>query len=285
MKSPRITIIGFGNVGKALFYQFSELGFKIDSIFNRSGFDTEIQDQFKKVNFSPHLPTSSDNIGTHLFMTVSDDALVSVTENLVKEISDFNGKMGFHCSGTHASNVLQPIKEAGAKIGSFHPMKAITPKTNTFENTWFDIEGDEEAVQFLSELAENMGANAFKIKPESKPYLHAAAVVASNYLVVLADIVSGIMAEGEIAEHEALQSIIPLMKNTLQNIEETGPEKALTGPIERGDVNTVKQHIQILQKRPDLISLYKVLGLEAVRITKNKNGDSATLKEIKNLLI
>ncbi len=267
MKSPRISIIGFGNVGKALFYQFSELGYEVISVFNRSDIALEIQEEFKDVNFFQRLPREGDQTGTHLFITVSDDALANVALELGDKISDFSEKTIIHCSGTHTSAVLQPVKEKGANIGSFHPMKAITPASNTFKNTWFDIEGDEEVIQFLSDLAENMGAEAFIIKPESKPYLHAAAVVASNYLVVLSDLVSRILAEGEIAEEEALQSILPLMKNTLQNIEETGPENALTGPIERGDVNTVKQHLQILQNRPDLISLYKVLGLEAARIT------------------
>lgn len=284
MKSSRITIIGFGNVGKALFYQLSEHGFNITSVFNRSEISYDFRIKFSGVNFQKEIPHSSDKIGTHIFITVSDDVLEIVSKELAARISDFSGKYVFHCSGNHTSSILQPLKEKGAKIASFHPIKAVTPKTSSFKNTWFDMEGDEEALKFLSKLANAMGAKSFPINPESKPFLHVAAVVASNYLVVLAEAVSKISKAGGIPEEEALKSIIPLMENTLQNIEELGPMNALTGPVSRGDINTVKQHLQILQNRPDLISLYKVLGLEAVRLSEEKQGETSALKEIKNLL-
>lgn len=284
MKSPRITIIGFGNVGKALFHQFIEQGLELISVFNRSEIASEFLQNYKEISFHQGMPESDSNIGDQIFITVSDDALASVIEKLADTSIDFINKCVCHCSGTHSSTALHPVKEKGAKIASFHPIKAVTSNTKSFKNTWFDVEGDEDAIQNLKEIADRLQAQIVKINPESKPYLHAAAVVASNYLVVLSDIVSRISEAGNIPRSEALQSMIPLMMNTLENIQEMGTSNALTGPIKRGDVNTVKEHLNILEKNPDLISLYKTLGLETVQLAEQKHGKTSALKEIKKLL-
>lgn len=284
MKSTRITIIGFGNVGKALCSQFVDNDFEVISVFNRSNIHAEYSKKFPQIAFHTGLPDSSQLMANHLFLTVSDDALETVIDKLNESIDDFSGKFIYHCSGTHASSMMQPLRESGAKIASFHPMKAVTQESASFADTWFDVEGDQQAIDKLSEIANAFNAKIFQIKPESKPYLHAAAVVASNYLVVLTDIVSRISQAGGIEEEEALQSIIPLMHNTLNNVNELGPAQALTGPIRRGDVNTVKYHLKILNNSPDLISLYKVLGLETIRMAERNHSDYRALEEIEALL-
>lgn len=129
-----------------------------------------------------------------------------------------------------------------------------------------------------------MGAKALQISPEAKPLLHAAAVVASNYIVVLADLVTKIAPEAEISESVALQALTPLMQNTLQNINELGVTDALTGPIARGDIETIRTHLSLLKEKPELLSLYKTLGRGAANISETKQGDASTLTTIKNLL-
>jgi predicted short-subunit dehydrogenase-like oxidoreductase (DUF2520 family) len=150
--------------------------------------------------------------------------------------------------------------------------------------TWFDIEGDNEALSALEGLAKDLEAKTFRVKAEAKPLLHASAVVASNYLVVLGDMVARISAEANIPESTALKALKPLMENTLDNITGLGVTEALTGPIARGDVETVKQHLQSLNNVPEILFLYKTLGVEAVKIAIRKSGDSQSLQEIKQLL-
>ncbi|WP_421774691.1 Rossmann-like and DUF2520 domain-containing protein [Gracilimonas sp.] len=284
MKKPRITIIGLGSVGSALLNVLTTSGYEVLSVFNRSEIDPDLIKKYPDTYFSKGLPNNENKLGELTFLTVSDDAIESVATQLSERYTDLNDRSVVHCSGVHASEVLSPISKAGASIASFHPMKAITPKTSSFENTWFDVEGDEAAIRRMEELADRLKAHMFKVEPKAKPLLHASAVVASNYLVVLAELVSKISALGDVPEETALKAITPLMENTLRNVKELGVTEALTGPIARGDLKTVKQHMESLKNAPELLSLYKTLGIEAVKISVRKNGETDSLEEIRKLL-
>ena len=285
MKShTQITIIGLGNVGTALLKVLTGKGYSIKSVYNRSEIDPDLIKKYPDIIFQKGLPESSEEVGGLIFLTVSDDAIPSVAQNLSDHFRSFEGKQVVHCSGTYSSKVLHLLKKKGASVASFHPMKAITPNTASFEDVWFDLEGDEDVLADLENLTDQLKAHSFRVEPDAKPLLHASAVVASNYLVVLAELVSKISALGNIREETALKAITPLMQNTLQNIEELGVTEALTGPIARGDLKTVKLHLENLDKAPELLSLYKTLGIEAVKIAIRKNGDSTSLEEIRKLL-
>ena len=283
-KETRITIIGLGNVGTALLNVFSANDFNVVSVFNRSEIDRKLIKRYPDIIFQKGLPKEGKELGKLIFLTVSDDAIPSLAKSLSDKLESFSGKEIVHCSGTHSSKVLDTLADRGALTASFHPMKAITTKTNSLENTWFDLEGDEKLLQKLEILAADLDAHTFRVEPEAKPLLHASAVVASNYLVVLADLVSKIAALADIPEDQALKAISPLMQNTLDNITDLGVSEALTGPIVRGDIKTIQQHLQSLQKAPDILSLYKRLGLEAVNIAISKQGSSASYEEIRKLL-
>lgn len=284
MNDTRVSIIGLGQVGTALLNAFSGCRVGVVSVFNRSEVDSSLKAKFTKTFFGKGFPGPEDPLGDLIILAVSDDAITEVSEKL-SDLLTPNGSMNvIHCSGTHSSEILGPLKEKGANTASFHPIKAITSNTVSFENIWFDIEGDEELLKILEQLAEMLGASSFRVEPEAKPFLHASAVVASNYLVVLADLVSRISSQGNIPEYTAIKALAPLMENTLSNITELGITDSLTGPIARGDVRTVEKHLQSLGSAPKLQELYKVLGLEAVQIAERKSGATPSLSKIKELL-
>jgi predicted short-subunit dehydrogenase-like oxidoreductase (DUF2520 family) len=284
MEKPRVSIIGLGQVGMALLNAFSKCSVEVVSAFNRSEIDPSVKEKFPNSFFGKGFPGQKDPIGDLIIVAVSDDAITEVAEKLSDLLTFDEHKNVIHCSGTHSSEILKPLKEKGGKTASFHPIKAITRNTVSFEDIWFDMEGDEELLKTLEQLAEKLGASSFRVEPEAKPFLHASAVVASNYLVVLADLVSKISALGNIPEHTAIKALAPLMKNTLSNITELGVADALTGPIARGDVQTIEKHLQSLDSDPKLQALYKTLGREAVQIAERKKGASLSLSTIKELL-
>jgi predicted short-subunit dehydrogenase-like oxidoreductase (DUF2520 family) len=109
-------------------------------------------------------------------------------------------------------------------------------------------------------LFEGLGAKLVAIRPEAKKLYHAAAVFASNYLVTLGDAALAAYAGAGIAREDALRMIAPLMQNTLANLLAHGPEAALSGPVARGDMETVARHAAALEEcDPGLEQLY--LGL------------------------
>jgi predicted short-subunit dehydrogenase-like oxidoreductase (DUF2520 family) len=110
-----------------------------------------------------------------------------------------------------------------------------------------------------------------ELKASDKVVYHAAAVIASNYLVTLVKLADDLWETFGIPREQATQALLPLLKGTLNNIENVGIPQALTGPIARGDIDTVKKHLTALQKEaPDALSTYCELGLQTIPIAQAK---------------
>ncbi|MDZ7806943.1 MAG: Rossmann-like and DUF2520 domain-containing protein [Gracilimonas sp.] len=284
MDKPTISIIGLGKVGTALLRVLSENGYRIHSAINKGSIPYELKSNHSEVTFLNSVPGTMDNLGELILITVPDDAISEVVDEIGQNLKTLNGKAVAHCSGTHSSAILNKLKSKGAKTASFHPNRSITGSTKDFKDTWFDVEGDEEMIRVFERIAEDLNADFIEIEASQKPYLHASAVIASNYLVVLADLMTKVSAKGGITEEVSLKALIPLMRNTMDNIEQNGVSDSLTGPIARGDVNTVSNHLELLRSDPELLNLYKVLGLEALNISELKDSDSPTYERLKDIL-
>jgi predicted short-subunit dehydrogenase-like oxidoreductase (DUF2520 family) len=129
------------------------------------------------------------------------------------------------------------------------------------------IEGDPRAVNVLWEAAGALGARVLAIPIEGKALYHAAAVVACNYLVALESAALKLAEAAGLDRGEALEALLPLIRGTVDNIETVGVPACLTGPIARGDVETVRTHLEaIAANAPDVLPLYKLLGLDTVQV-------------------
>ena len=103
------------------------------------------------------------------------------------------------------------------------------------------------------------------------PLYHAGAVIASNYVVALADAARALLVEAGVPGDQALPALIPLMSSVVQNLSQLGLPGALTGPVERGDVSSVEQHLRILAARaPEMLDLYRRLGRDVLRLAREK---------------
>ncbi len=264
IKKPSISIFGLGRVGGVLQKSLSDSDYQIKSAFIRDTF-----------------PDSADQLGDLIFLAVQDSEIGNLTNKLTASFPDYSGKFIIHCSGTLDASVLEPFRSKGAKIASFHPLKAITLNDDSLENVWFDMDGDDDALKILEKLAKDFKANSFKVKPEAKPLLHAAAVVSANYVVTLMKLATDLAKAGDIDPEVALKALLPLTESSVSNIKEKGFQDALTGPIARGDEETIKAHVKILKKHPDLLSIYKKLGYLTVELTRL---DTVSKEKLKKLL-
>jgi len=265
MIKPSITIFGVGRVGGALKKSLSNAGYSIASTFVRNT-----------------IPESKNALGDIIFLTVHDRDIKNLADELASSFPSFEDKYVIHCSGTLDSSVLKSLAEKGAKTASFHPLKAITLDDDSLAGVWFDMEGDASALKILTEIAEDLEAECFEINPEAKPLLHAAAVVAANYLVTLMKLATDIANAGDIDREIALKALLPLTESSLKNIKEKGFKGSLTGPIARGDVETIQRHLQNLTTNPELLKFYKVLGIETLHLVTKL--DNNRIKELNNLL-
>ena len=269
---PSVTIIGLGRVGRALYGTLPKVGYQIVSVFSKSVYNVPF--------FVEGFPSEKSHLGELIFLTVPDDTLHTVIQKLDENFDDFSGKYIVHCSGTLSSDILSSLKEKGSSIASFHPIQSISETTDTFSKAWFDVEGDTQVVNILEELGKSLGANILTVQKETKPYLHAAAVVASNYVVTLMKVAEEIAEIGGIEKEKIISALIPLMQSSLNNLEAKGIEKSLTGPIARGDIQTVQTHLEILKNHSQLLELYKVLGLETTKISSAPKAQISAIKKL-----
>lgn len=254
MKLPIISIIGPGRLGNALKSALSKAGYEVARVFGKD--------------------ESFSGFGDLIFITTPDSEIRKVASQIVASEQNLNEKVIVHCSGVLASSVLDELRREGANIACFHPLMAVSPETESFQNIYFDIEGDETVIPLLEELAKTIGAKSIRVSPKEKELLHVSAVLASNYLVTLADLSLRISASANIPERTLMDAFLPLMNSSLGNLSKLSPTEALTGPIARGDIQTVQKHLKLLENKPELLEIYKKLGLLTLELISNDLKDN-----------
>jgi len=225
-----------------------------------------------------------------VFITTPDTSIQLVAEELAltfQNETSLKGKTFVHMSGAHSSELLSALHEKGAEIASLHPIQSIADVNTAIEqlkSTVFSIEGTIDAVESLTSLMDQMNNTYFIIRSEQKTLYHMAACTVSNYLVTLVDMGLSMYESIGIDREIGYKALYPLIRGTIENLKHMDTKEALTGPIARGDVNTVKAHLTAVsdQKTEDF---YRYLGLATVQMAKEKSGtDQDKLGKLEELL-
>ncbi|MCP2606644.1 DUF2520 domain-containing protein, partial [Candidatus Aminicenantes bacterium AC-708-I09] len=139
-----------------------------------------------------------------------------------------------------------------AFVASFHPIQSFSQKRpieDKFKGIYFGLEGDKEALNLAKRIVEKLEAKYLIISKENKALYHTACVITSNFLLVLLDIATGLLEEAGVPKDLTFNSLLPLVKGTLENTEKYGIKKSLTGPLVRGDSETIHAHIEALKDK------------------------------------
>lgn len=150
---------------------------------------------------------------------------------------------------------------------------------------WIGIDGDDQAPASSRRLAGQLGARTLDIPPGMKGVYHAAAVISSNFPVVLEAVASRILTDAGIPERSAQKAVHSLMEAAISNTADAPPESALTGPVMRGDADAVHRHLQALRHNPDARALYRRLSFAALEIASRRGSNPTRLAEIQKLLL
>jgi predicted short-subunit dehydrogenase-like oxidoreductase (DUF2520 family) len=209
------------------------------------------------------------NESRFIWITTNDDAIESVA-NQIAELNIHEKKTFIHASGLKTSDVLISLKKQGHETCSVHPLLAFSTVEQAVKmlgNTTFFLEGEPDDLLGIKQVFEDKSLTFAEIKKEQKAAYHAGACMISNYLVTLVHASNQLFELAGISNHVLSPATNTLMASVLQNLEGKGPKEALTGPIKRGDVQTVKKHLEILAKElPRLTEVYKVLGKETMHM-------------------
>ncbi len=266
----KLGFIGAGTVGTALAVRLSRKGYPIAAVTSRSPSSCQ---RLIEATGNGVIYASSQGVADSadfIFITTPDDAIPVV----VNQTRWHQGQYVVHCSGADSLDVLEPARIVGAKVGSFHPLQTFASIQKAIDNlpgSTFALEAEESLLEILKEMALSLNGRWIKLGAGDKAAYHAAAVMTSNYLVTLIKMATDLWGSFGIPREQALQALLPLLKGTVNNLENLGLPNALTGPIARGDIGTVQIHLKALKDSADgIIPAYCELGLQTVPIALAK---------------
>ena len=264
-----LAILGLGKVGTALGYLLRSAGYKIVAVADR------LPENLRRGVTYTGGRTFSDvaeaaSLASCILIATNDDDIAPVCEEISRRGAVTAGKKVIHLSGAGSLDLLDAARRTGAFVASIHPLQSFATVEGAIKSipgSTFGITADAPLKDWSIGLVRDLGGHPFFVAEGNKPLYHAAACLASNYLTTLMHAVEQIYLSLGIGEKEALHAFWPLVQGTLINIETNGTVQALTGPIARGDAETIARHLAAFQKRlPQLLPLYCVLGLQTVEL-------------------
>jgi len=225
--------------------------------------------------------------GDIIIIAVPDDAVGRVAAGVARSSVTWTGRIVFHTSGLLPARVLAPLRKRGARVASVHPVQSFPRKDappSIFRGITWGVEGDPAAVAAAEEMVRRLRGNILLLAEKDKPLYHAACSLASNAMIALGWTASGLLGAAGIEEKAAAGMLFPLVQGTLQNVNNLGPEKALTGPIFRGDIATVRTHLETLRDDPLAREVYVALGKQVLRLAEKGGLSAGRVNALKRLL-
>jgi predicted short-subunit dehydrogenase-like oxidoreductase (DUF2520 family) len=273
LNSAPIGIAGTGRMAQALARLLVSRGQPVVAIAGRNAGHTARAAAFAGEGVAAvafeHLPA----LASRILIAVADDALTPVAEKLAS--AGMTAGVVLHTCGTRSVEVLQPLIERGVACGVLHPLQTVaTPEqgVRALPGCACAVIASGAAAAWAREIVALLGGEVLEIRPEQQPLYHASAVMASNYIVALIDAAVILMKEAGIDPSKALRALAPLLTASAANAVALTPAGALTGPIERGDVQTVAAHLRALDRAPGTVSdLYRGAARQTLELAQRKN--------------
>jgi len=218
-----------------------------------------------------------------VLLAVPDAVVPEVAFTLAAQGPAPAGCAAFHLSGSLSTEALAPLHAAGYELGAFHPLQAVSNPVSAADRipgSYIGVTGSPVAITVARDIANGLGCRMFTVPAGRRPLQHAATVLASNYLLPLLDLSARLMERAGVPSEDALPALLPLVRGTLQSIEERGLAASGRGPLVRGDVETVALHLRALD--PEDQRLYALFGSELLRLVEAEVDDhtEAALEEL-----
>ena len=279
---PTVGIIGPGRAGIGL-----------GLVLARAGYTVRLHGRHKKSVPAPLTLTVGPEdrppawIGEAgvLMLAVRDDALRGLALMLHHSQTIKGSHVVLHLSGVQGQEALGPLVTTQAALGSLHPLQTISDPDGApdrLKGAWAAVEGMPRAVEMAERLARDMGLKPFRLTSKQKAVYHAGAVFASNYFVVVEAVAQRLLRHAGLTDAEAWQALRPLVEGTLANLEKQQPAEALTGPVMRGDVETIVRHLESLTI--DDQNLYRLLGRAALELARKRGMEEGLAEKIATAL-
>lgn len=271
---PSIALIGAGTAGSALLIALQRKGYPPMAVSSRT-----LQSAQHCAALVGAPTASTDPLAAS---TAAEIVIIGTPDGVIRQVcEEISGKGGFragqlvlHLSGALSSDTLAAAARLGADTCAMHPIQTLAQPAagaRLLETAWYCLEGEAIGIARAGRLAKDLSGRVLNIDKASKTLYHAALCMASNYLVVLEKLAADLLVEAGIDREAALPAMLPLISGAVDNLANCGLPGALTGPISRGDAETLEKHLRELEKRRSKsLELYKSLAKHALPIALAK---------------
>jgi len=271
---PPLTIIGLGGVGSALSRAVAGAGFRGLTLVGRGRPGERTLARALKARYLSDLRRLTQDHG-FIVVCVKDIQITSVAHHLSRLKIGWNRFTVLHTSGVLGSDVLKPLASKGASVAAWHPYQtfprlsvrragsATLPESGPglFFGVTFGISGDPRAVRAAKRLTRTLGGKPLRLREEDRVLYHLSAVLSCGFVAADLEMAVRVLKSIGLSEKRALEAILPIASQTLKNVAEHGPARALTGPAVRGDKETIRKHLRALQKLdPELAQVYATVS-------------------------
>lgn len=256
----KVLLIGYGKVGSAIYRALNHT-----PDFQVSAYDAYLQDSKVEHQLSEQLVSQSDII----ILSVPDDTISQIVQDLVS--FSLKSKTVLHTSGMVSLDALKVLQNRGASTAVLHPLQTFAEQNADpiiWKNIWCSFEGSDSAKENLTRLTSVLGAKLYPVTASQKKALHLAAVFAANLPVALLAAAEEILTDARM-DKALLQ---PLIENLLKNYYAQPANRILSGPLQRGDIETVMAHLDFLDK-PEYAKLKKLYQHVTQALLENPNLD------------
>ena len=273
IETYRYAVIGPGRLGATLLAGLADAGLTVAAVGVHADDDTALDGAIPYVRV-----TDAALEADAWWLTVPDDEIYAVAGKLAAAMPARRSgpPLAVHSSGLGSVELLKPLREAGARTLCLHPLQTFSgePRSGLLRDVPCAVTAhDERDLQLGEKLARRLGMKPFPLADEQKTLYHLAAAVGCNLLVALEHEAVRLMDQAT-GGANGLDLLAPLLHTTVENLLERGPSQALTGPVARGDVGTVRAHLRLLDREsPRFAATYRALSLEALTLAAPRLDD------------
>ncbi|MCK5681680.1 DUF2520 domain-containing protein [bacterium] len=276
-----VAIVGLGRVGSALAILLSRQQFIEVRVYDRNLGKLNTLGEWPNAPVTVFATVEEAIVGADLvFLAVQDRYIDELAQSLAGLLSDVDltKHLFAHLSGSLTAVALQPLADSGALTFSLHPLQSLADVEGAVKGlagSYFSFEGDVQALPVAEQVVKVLSGHLVQLAGADKALYHAAAVVSSNFFIALEEMAITLMSGIGVDADTAQKMLLPLIRGSFENLERVTPAEALTGPIARGDDQTVAVHLQALQaKFPNHIEAYRLLAGLNVDLAEKKCGVS-----------
>jgi predicted short-subunit dehydrogenase-like oxidoreductase (DUF2520 family) len=289
-RKPSVAIVGAGSLATFLAVALHDAGFTITEIVARDSARSRrhARTLAAKVGAQTVTAHSAALDATLLWFCVPDREIRGAASALAGHLAvhqkhkapsrvPSKARFAFHSSGALLSRELEPLRKAGAAVASVHPLMTFVAGAHpSLQGVPFAMEGDDAATRVARRIVSELGGESFALPAARKAAYHAWATLTSPLLLAFLVTLEEAARAAGFTRQDARRKSLPIIRQTLANYSRLGPAQSFSGPLVRGDAETVARHLAVLKKHPGAREVYVALARAALRGLPVKNRDGLT---------